>query len=157
MAPSPVPVFQNHKKIGEYILPTLGCPTVSPLLLSRPLLLRLCNGYLLSGDYHAGVELLERVFYKVKRLQASGCEDPSLLFAMHGQLATPDLKTVFVDESPDSELLLYYIKFLLLLGDITKAVYLLSCLPRGLNHDVDMLLLHAYLTYVLVSNGDDCQ
>ena len=152
--PSTLQVIQNNSKIGEYNFPTPGCPTVPPLLLSRPLLLRLCNAYLLAGNYKEGVELLERVFFKIHKAQENGYEDPTVLFAMHGQLMTSDLKDVFTDAYPDHELVMYYVKFLVLVGDATKAVFLLSCLPHGMKYEPDFLILNAYLTNVMVCDDE---
>ena len=71
---------------------------------------------------------------------------------MHGHLATMDLKTVYTDRFPDSELLFYYIQFLLLTEDMDRAVYVLSILPHGIQSEPDFLLIAAYLICSVVSN-----
>lgn len=118
--------------------------------MSRSLLLRLCSCYLLSGHYQEGIELLERVFYNLRSSIDNGCDDPVEVLAMHGQLATVDLKTIFTDQFPDSELIMFYIKFLLLADDMDRAVFILSLLPHGLNSEPDFLLIAAYLINLVV-------
>ena len=144
--------MQNNQTVGEYAFPSLCTETVSPLLLSRSLLLRLCSCYLVSGHYEDGIALIEQVYYNLRSSVDKSIDDPEKIFAMHGHLATTDLKTVFTDRFPDSELIFHYIQFLLLIEDVDRAVYVLSILPHGIKSEPDFLLIAAYLISSVVSN-----
>ena len=144
--------MQNNQTVGEYPFPSLCTETVPPLLLSRYLLLRLCSCYLVSENYHAGLELLEKVFYNVRRVADGTSDDSENIFAIHGQLITTDLTTVYTDHIPDPELILFYVKFLILTENTNHAVFVLSALPHGMKYEPDFVMIAAYLVSSIVRN-----
>ena len=46
--------------------------------------------------------------------------------------------------------MLYYVKFLILSGDTSQAVFILSSLPNGIDHEPDFMLIYGLLMSMAV-------
>lgn len=98
----------------DYPYPQLSVPVVSNFLISRPVLLQICNTYLKTEKFADGASLMARVYplllsndmqMRQKANRSAEVRIPQdKIFSMPCQLITKDLATIYTDKFVDPEL-----------------------------------------------------
>ena len=98
----------------DYLYPQLSVPVIPNCLISRPVLLQLCNTYLKSRKYAEGVKLMAGVYplllsKEVQTRQRDGHASKlpipqDIAFSMPCQLITKHVGTIYTDRFVDPEL-----------------------------------------------------
>ena len=131
----------------DYPYPQLSVPVVSNFLISRPVLLQICNTYLKTEKFADGASLMARVYplllsndlqMRQKANRAAEVRIPQeKIFSMPCQLITKDLGTVYTDKFVDPELVLFFLCVGFEDFIHTKVPASLQSVPQGRSHLLD--------------------